>query len=56
MAGEDDGDPGLSELSQNLGHVLDPQRIEPGERLIQDQELGIVDQCGRELDPLLISV
>jgi hypothetical protein len=40
VAGEDDRGARLSELSQNPGHVLDPQRIEPGERLVQDQDLG----------------
>jgi hypothetical protein len=56
MAREDDADTGGSPLAKDLGHRRDPDRVEPGERLVEDEQLRIVDERGTELDALLVAV
>ena len=41
-------------LSTPLEHV-DADRVEAGERLVEHQQLGLVDERGRELDALLVA-
>ncbi len=56
VAGEDDADPGRGPLADDLGHRRDADRVEARERLVEDQQLRVVDQRGRELDALLVAV
>ena len=56
VAGEDDPDAGRGPLPDDLGHRRDPDRVETRERLVEDEQLGVVDERGRQLDPLLVAV
>ena len=56
VAAEDDPDAGIRALAKDLGHGRHAQRVEPREGLVEDQQLRLVDQCGRELDALLVAV
>ena len=44
------------QLAQQPGQVVDADRVEPGERLVEDQQGGVVDQRDRQLGPLLVAV
>ena len=48
--------PGAGLLDQHLADGVDAGRVEPGQRLVEDEQLGLVDQRGRQLDPLLVAV
>ncbi len=55
VAGEDDGHALAGLLEQRLGEGVDADRVQPGERLVEDQHLGPADQRGGQLDPLLVA-
>jgi hypothetical protein len=53
VAGEDHGPP-AGRLGRDDGReLLDGQGVEPAERLVEDQQIGVVDQGGGQLHPLL---
>ncbi len=56
MRAEDDRHPARRPLEQDLAEHVHPDRVEAGERLVEDQELGVVHQRGRELGALLVAV
>jgi hypothetical protein len=56
VGGEDDRGAGGGALAQHAAHVRDADGVEAVERLVEDEQLGVVDQRGRELDPLLVAV
>ena len=56
VAREDDPDTGRRTFPDDPGHRRDPDRVETGERLIEHEQLGVVDEGGRQLDPLLVAV
>ena len=55
MAGEHDRHARAGALQQDAGQGVHADRIQPGERLVQDEHLGVVHQRGGELDPLLVA-
>ena len=46
---EDDRAPGPLEVEDQLAHDLDVHRVEPGERLVEDDQVGIVDHGPQDL-------
>ena len=44
------------ELGEQLGHGADRDRIEAGERLVEHEQLRLVDERGDQLDALLVAV
>ena len=56
VAGEDDPDAGRRPLAEDLGHRRDAERVEPAERLVEDEQLRVVDERRAELDALLVAV
>ena len=42
-------------LPQHAAHHVDRDRVEAGERLVEHQDLRVVDECGGELHPLLVA-
>ena len=55
VAGEDDRHAPPALLEQRLGEGVDADRVEAGERLVEDEHLGPADQRGGELDALLVA-
>ncbi len=55
MAREDDGDSCVGPLAEYARHHIDGHRIEPGERLVEHEDVRTEDQCGGQLDPLLVA-
>ena len=55
VGGEDDGDAGTRALGEHLGHDVGADRVQAGERLVEDQDRRVVDERGGELDALLIA-
>ena len=55
MAGEDDGNAGVAALAQHLAHHVDGDRVESGERLVEHQQLRLVQQRGGQLHALLVA-
>jgi hypothetical protein len=53
LAREDDRAPALAERADEGAHLHHPGRIEPVGRLIEDQELGVLEQRGRDAEALL---
>ena len=49
------GTPSPALLEQRLGEGVDADRVQPGERLVEDEHLGPADQGGGELDALLVA-
>ena len=45
----------LGPLGEHAAHHVDADRIEPGERLVEDQQLGVVHEGDAELDALLVA-
>ena len=43
-------------FGEHLAHGVHADRVEPGERLVQDEQIRIVDQRGRQLHALLVAV
>jgi hypothetical protein len=56
MAGEQHRSAGSRNVTQQVGHGSDRERIETGERLIENEQIRVVDKCGDKLDALLITV
>ena len=44
------------DLGEQLGQGGDGERVESGERLVEDEQLWLVDQRGDQLDALLVAV
>ena len=55
VAGEDDGDTLPALVEQGRGERVDTDRVEPGERLVEDEHLRPADQRRRQLHPLLVA-
>src|SRR3954447_4155533 len=53
VAGEHDGHARPRPLAQHVAQDVDAHRVEAGERLVEDEQLGIVDERGAELGALL---
>ena len=49
------GTPVRAQVEQHLGEHVDADGVEAGERLVEHQQLGVVDQRGRELHALLVA-
>jgi hypothetical protein len=43
-------------FDEHLTDRVDSPRVEAGERLVEDQQLGVVNERGGELHPLLVAV
>ena len=56
MRAEDHAHAGGRALVEDLGHGGDPDGVEAGEGLVEDQELRVVDQRRGELHALLVAV
>ena len=56
VAREHDADAGRRPLADDLGHRRDADRVEARERLVEDEQLRVVDERGRQLDALLVAV
>jgi len=56
VAREDDADAGRRALAKDRRHRLDAERVEAAERLVENEQLRIVDQGRPELDALLVAV
>src|SRR5262245_3922516 len=56
MTGEEDGGTCPRDVYQEFLHGVHRERVEPRERLIQDNERRIVHKRRGQLDPLLVSV
>ena len=55
VAREHHGDAARPRLvEQHLGEDVDPRRVEPRERFVEHQDVGLVDEGGGELDALLV--
>ena len=55
VAGEHDRHARAGLLEQRLGEGVDADRVEAGERLVEDEHLGSVHQRGGQLDALLVA-
>ena len=44
------------DLGEEVAHVPDRNRIEPGERFVEHEEIRFVHERRDQLDPLLVSV
>ena len=53
VAREDERAPALAERAHELAHLGHARRIEPVGRLVEDQQLGVLEQGGRDAEPLL---
>ena len=56
VAGEQHGCARCSDLCEQLAHVGDRDRVEPGERLVEHEQIGFVDECRDQLHALLVAV
>ena len=56
VAREDDPDAGRGPLLDDLGHRRDADRVQAGERLVEDEQLRVVGERDGQLDPLLVAV
>ena len=56
VAGEHNRSAMVGSFDEDFDHGLDADRVEPGERFVEDQQLGIMYERGGELDSLLIAV
>src|SRR5699024_10507893 len=55
MAGEEHRNTGLATFAQHLENGVQGRGIEPGEGLVQDEQVGLVDERHRQLDLLLVA-
>src|SRR5690606_36925655 len=55
VAGEDDRGPGGGPVPQGGAHDVDGDRVETGERLVEDEHLGVVHERDGQLDALLVA-
>ena len=56
MAGEHDRRAVAREVADDRGQGVDAERVEPGERLVEDEGDRVVDERRRELHALLVAV
>ena len=56
MAGEEDGGAAGRLAAEHLGERVHGDRVEPGERLVEHEQLRLVQQRRRELGALLVAV
>ena len=56
VAGEQHRRAGGGDLGEQLGHGAHGDRIETGERLVEHEQVGLVDERGDQLDALLVAV
>ena len=49
------GTPRGAAVAQQVGHRVDGGRVEPGERLVEDEGRRLVEQGGDDLHPLLVA-
>ena len=56
VAGEQHRRAGRRDLGEQVGHAGHGEGIEAGERLVEHQQVGLVDQGGDQLDTLLVAV
>jgi hypothetical protein len=47
--------PACARFAQHRAEVVDPDRIQARERLVEHQQLWVVDERGGELHPLLVA-
>ena len=55
MRGEQDRHALVGEPAQHAAEDVDADRVEPGERLVEHEQLGSVHERDAELDPLLVA-
>jgi hypothetical protein len=55
VAGEQDRGPAAGALAQHRRQVVGPDRVQAGERLVEHEQLRIMDERGGELDALLVA-
>jgi hypothetical protein len=55
VAGEHDGDAVGGPFEQDLAQRVNSDGVEAGERLVEDQQVGLVGEGRGELDPLLVA-
>jgi hypothetical protein len=55
VAGEEHRHAAGGPLAQHRHDRVDRERVESGERFVQDEQVRIVDQGGRDLGPLLVA-
>src|SRR5690606_38873742 len=51
VVGDDDADAAVPETGDDLLDVVDGDRVDAGERLVQEHELGLAHQRARDLEP-----
>ena len=56
VAGEQHAGAATRDVAEQPGHRVHRDRVQPGERLVEHQQVGRVHQRGGELDPLLVAV
>ena len=56
VAGEQHRRAGAGDIGEQLGHEAHGDRVETGERLVEHEQVGLVDQGGDQLDALLVAV
>ena len=44
--------PRVAEVVEQPDHPVALHRVEPGQRFVEDQDVGVVHECGGQLDPL----
>ena len=55
MAAEEQRGAALDPLDEDLLEDVDGERVEPGERLVEHEQVGVVDEGQGQLDPLLVA-
>jgi len=55
MAREDDGDSCVRPFAEDVRHHVDGDRVEPGERLVEHEDVRTEDESGGQLDTLLVA-
>ncbi len=55
VAREDDGDSCVRPFAEHVRHHVDGDRVEPGERLVEDEHVRSEDEGGGQLDALLVA-
>jgi hypothetical protein len=53
---KEDGSARICSIAQDLRNRVGTHRVEPGKGLVEDQQLGVVDERSSQLSPLLIAV
>lgn len=53
VAGHQHGLPGRGEVAHRLPHLVDARGVEAVRRLVEDHQLGVLEQRGRDRQPLL---